>query len=123
MIDCSDARATTCCRVDLGNLIDGGVGIDAASYETSGRRVTANLASDTATGLGADTLVRVEGLVGSPGADVLVGDNGPNRLVGGAGADRCAAALGTIASTPGRAPTPPSAGSTTARWTAATERT
>ncbi len=64
--------------------VDGGQGSDTAAFRN---RVVADLASQTATGEGADRLARVENLSGSPRADTLRGDGRANQLVGGPGND------------------------------------
>ncbi len=70
------------------DLLIGGPGTDITDHSTAGLGVTVDIAAGTATGQGTDTLVGVEGAIGSPFADVLGGDNGNNRLAGGEGADR-----------------------------------
>jgi Ca2+-binding RTX toxin-like protein len=77
------------------NLISGGTGteIDTVSYQygllssaTTG--VNANLATGAVTGgSGADTLTRIENLIGSSLNDTLVGSAGNNSLNGGSGND------------------------------------
>lgn len=71
----------------LGNdTINGGPGIDTALYSGS-KRVTANLATEFAKGVGLDVLLGIENLSGSGANDRLTGSALANKLVGGAGAD------------------------------------
>jgi Ca2+-binding RTX toxin-like protein len=63
--------------------LDGAGGADIASFASSEDDVTADLQAGKATGAGTDTLVRIEGLQGGGGEDVLRGNAGPNRLIGG----------------------------------------
>ena len=71
------------------NVIDGGSGIDTASYATAAAAVTVSLAvtGAQATGAGNDTLLRIENLTGGNFGDRLTGDGGSNVLDGGAGND------------------------------------
>jgi serralysin len=78
------------------DLLNGGSGSDIASYESSATAVTVRLAgvgSDTQTALatggdaGGDTLVSIEGLVGSQHDDILTGNSLDNVLAGGLGYD------------------------------------
>jgi uncharacterized delta-60 repeat protein len=72
------------------DLMDGAQGTDVASFSTSAAPVVAassSLGKSSATGDGADTLVAIEGLVGSSHDDLLYGDEGPNQLHGSAGRD------------------------------------
>lgn len=71
------------------DTIDGGPGVDAVGYATSTAAISANLATESVgDGLGGtDTLVDVEGVVGSPHDDTIVGDAGANVLDGSGGAD------------------------------------
>jgi hypothetical protein len=84
----------------LGNdRLDGGEGFDLASYALGGT-VTVDLsgATDVARrGTETDTLIKIEGAIGSAGADRMIGDSlanlfrgglGKDTLTGGAGADR-----------------------------------
>jgi len=78
--------------------IDGGEGIDTANYFDDGNDtlgpgpngVTVNLAIGKATDNwgAADTLIRVENVIGSSKADTIVGDAQRNILRGGAGDDK-----------------------------------
>jgi Ca2+-binding RTX toxin-like protein len=73
------------------DLLDGGVGdIDFAVYASSAAAVTVNLATGATSGGDAagDTLVSIEGVVGSDFADTLTGDSSFNFFEGGKGADR-----------------------------------
>ena len=60
---------------------------DIAMFGNSDAAVTVNLASGTATGFGADTLVGMEGAVGSDFDDLLIGNGGDNIFAGNEGAD------------------------------------
>ena len=91
------------------NVLDGGNGVDTASYEHATAGVAVNLLStgvQNTIGAGTDTLTGIENLTGSQfddmltgslsgnvlsgldGNDVLNGGNGVNTLIGGSGADR-----------------------------------
>ena len=70
--------------------IDGYLGLDLASYEHAAAAVHVDLriAGAQATGgAGTDTLLLIEGLVGSTLNDTLIGTDGDNVLIGGAGDD------------------------------------
>jgi len=71
------------------NSIDGGLGSDWVSYETTtGTGVSVNLANHTATGgSSTDYLINVENIIGSSAADILIGDSGNNTFIGGMGGD------------------------------------
>jgi Ca2+-binding RTX toxin-like protein len=72
------------------DTLDGGDGSDIVSYADSGAGVTVDLGQGTASGdgsVGDDTLIDIEGAVGSEHDDVLVGSGGDDVLVGGEGAD------------------------------------
>ena len=70
------------------DVLDGGGGNDTATWESAGCCVRADLAAGTATGLmGNDSLLALEHLIGSQGADVLRGDPAPNVLSGLAATD------------------------------------
>jgi Ca2+-binding RTX toxin-like protein len=78
------------------DTLDGGDGLDTASYESSPAAVTVRLAgigTDTQTALASggdatgDTLVSIEGLVGSQFNDTLIGNALNNVLAGGLGND------------------------------------
>ena len=79
------------------DILDGGTGIDAASYVTATAGVTVDLSisgpQDTG-GAGTDTLIDIEGLLGSSFNDRLIGDDGDNILAGGAGNDIIVGAAG-----------------------------
>ena len=72
------------------DYLDGGAGRDQAAYTGSPEAVTVNLATGTVSGghTSGDTLVSIEGIIGSAYGDILTGDAGPNVLEGHAGADR-----------------------------------
>ncbi len=71
------------------NRLDGGLGIDSASYAASSVAVDVNLTRATQVGGHAqgDVLIAIENIVGSSFNDLLAGDAGANRLDGGAGND------------------------------------
>ena len=66
------------------DTVDGGSGDDFVLFDAA---VTASLATGAATGEGRDTLVDLEGLIGSKQNDVLTGDDAANYLAGSAGND------------------------------------
>ena len=72
------------------DLLDGGADFDIASYAGAASGVTVRLGGQASGGAGADTLVNIEGLIGSSHADSLWGDSQANKLDGGPGADRLA---------------------------------
>ena len=68
--------------------LNGGSGIDAASWQESAFGVVANLATGRATSGGVeDTFTQIENLIGSRFNDTLRGDGGRNELFGGEGND------------------------------------
>jgi Ca2+-binding RTX toxin-like protein len=78
------------------DILNGGSGVDFASYETSPGGVVVRLpgvGSDTTSGIASgadakgDTLISIEGLVGSRFDDTLTGNSLNNTLVGGLGND------------------------------------
>ena len=72
------------------NILNGGDGIDTASYAFATSAVTANLALTTAQatgGSGSDTLLAFENLTGSNFNDILTGNAAANTLRGGIGND------------------------------------
>lgn len=73
------------------NILNGGGGIDAASYAYATSAVTVSLANTSAQitgGSGSDALLSIENLVGSNYNDTLTGNAANNKLNGGAGNDR-----------------------------------
>ena len=76
------------------NRLNGGDGIDTASYANANAPVTVNLATTVATGFGMDTLLEFENLIGSRYADRLTGDSANNRLDAGLGNDTLDGGLG-----------------------------
>ena len=73
------------------NVLNGGGGIDTASYAAAAAAVTVSLAVASAQatgGAGSDTLLGIENLTGSAFADTLTGNAQANVLEGGAGDDR-----------------------------------
>jgi len=79
-----------------GDILDGGDGDDSVSFAGSSRGVVADLGAGTATGpgLGNDTLIAIENIIGTSGADDLTGNSSDNRIDGGLGADRMVGRLG-----------------------------
>ncbi|MCE1183351.1 MAG: M10 family metallopeptidase C-terminal domain-containing protein, partial [Rhodocyclales bacterium] len=74
----------------LGNdTLDGGAGLDVASYQHATAAVVASLNGNTLTNAtyGTDTLISIEGLMGSDYNDTLTGDSADNVLEGGLGND------------------------------------
>ena len=69
--------------------LDGGGGVDTASYASSGAGVAVSLALGTGIGGDAegDRLFNIENLTGSNSDDTLEGNAGNNLLVGGLGID------------------------------------
>ncbi len=72
-----------------GDVLDGGLGSDTASYEGSSAGIYVDLDLGTATGGDAegDTLTKIENLTGSDFADTLIGDAQANVLDGSGGND------------------------------------
>ncbi|WP_136620092.1 MULTISPECIES: calcium-binding protein [Mesorhizobium] len=73
-----------------GYQIDGGEGIDTASFHTRSEAVIANLT----TGEGSDTFISIENLTGSAFDDHLTGDASDNELVGQGGSDTISGGAG-----------------------------
>jgi Ca2+-binding RTX toxin-like protein len=65
----------------------GGDALVVADYQESTAPVTVNLGAGTATGEGTDTLIRVDGVWGSPFDDSLTGSGHTDYLLGDAGND------------------------------------
>lgn len=96
------------------DLLDGGDGGDTADYTTASAAVTVNLTTGRATGgAGNDTLVRIEGVLGSrfgdtlaggAGGDVLSGGDGDDSIDGRAGNDLVSGGRGNDTLTGGEAP-------------------
>ena len=73
---------------DGNDTIDGGAGVDFASFFLSPGPVTVDLAGGTATGEGTDTLTGIENVNGSGDfGDTLMGDAQANMLLGSGGDD------------------------------------
>lgn len=77
---------------DGGDTLDGGSGFDFASYESSDGRVEVFLPrpgfnSASLNDAAGDTLINIEGLIGSSFDDTLVGNDNRNELRGGSGKD------------------------------------
>ncbi|CAN5632380.1 hypothetical protein BH20ACT21_BH20ACT21_18940 [soil metagenome] len=69
------------------DALNGGDGDDAASFADSTTGVTADLQAGLAEGFGADNLILMEAIYGSPFSDFLRGDDGANTLRGELGDD------------------------------------
>jgi Ca2+-binding RTX toxin-like protein len=69
------------------DTIDGGAGSDFWSFANAAGGVTVDLAAQTATGQGNDTIISIENVDGSAFDDVIVGDVNANILNGGDGND------------------------------------
>jgi Ca2+-binding RTX toxin-like protein len=70
------------------NVLNGGGGLDTASYANAPGGVSVSLRADSASGAGgADTLTSIENATGSPFDDVISGDVGTNVMHGDAGTD------------------------------------
>lgn len=71
------------------NHLDGGDGVDEASYELAYTSVTVSLYNTTEqnTGMSSDTLVNIENLKGGDDSDVLSGSGWSNTVSGGGGDD------------------------------------
>lgn len=68
--------------------LDGGAGIDTVSYRGARNGITIDLArTGPQAADGNDTLISIEGVIGTGRADRLLGSNGDNVLVGGGGND------------------------------------
>lgn len=76
------------------NVLDGAGGIDTVSFAASPAGVTADLATGTTSGDGADTVLGVENAIGSAHDDSIVGTADDNALSGGAGDDNLSAGAG-----------------------------
>jgi Ca2+-binding RTX toxin-like protein len=73
----------------LGNdVIRGGGGVDSVSYGLSRGAVRVDLGAHTASGEGADQLLEIESVGGSPNDDIIAGDGGDNTLSGSGGNDQ-----------------------------------
>lgn len=72
-----------------GTPVQGGQFFDVVTYQSATSAVNVNLSSGVASGAaGSNTLVSIEGAIGSTFADTLIGNQGDNYLDGGVGADR-----------------------------------
>jgi Ca2+-binding RTX toxin-like protein len=81
------------------DIVNGGAGSDTADYaDAVGTGVVVSLgiggAQSVGGGLGSDTLIGIENLVGSDFTDALIGNNLNNLLNGGLGSDRMSGGLG-----------------------------
>ncbi|MBR1212046.1 VCBS domain-containing protein [Bradyrhizobium sp. JYMT SZCCT0180] len=95
--------------LDGNDTLDGGSGLDRAVYSDATAGITANLAAGTVSGagVGSDTLLNIEGIVGSAFADTLNGAGfsgdtgiagtpvGFHELEGGGGDDTITSAVGS----------------------------
>ena len=80
------------------DTLNGGAGTDTASYrDATGNGLIVNLLLGTSSGggLGNDTLISIENLIGSAFNDTLTGNSGANTLTGGAGNDTLDGGTGT----------------------------
>lgn len=80
------------------DFLDGGLGFDYADYSASAGAVTVNLTNTGAQSGGdaaGDTLVGIEGIIGSGQADSLTGNTAANVIFGGAGNDTINGGLGS----------------------------
>lgn len=79
-----------------GDILDGGIGNDTASYASDTTGVTVSLLTNSGSGGDAagDTLISIENLAGGSGNDTLTGDNGGNILTGNIGNDTLTGGLG-----------------------------
>jgi VCBS repeat-containing protein len=72
-------------------IVNGGDGIDTASFEGVNVGLRLNIRTEEAVVIGQSTafgrLQEIENLIGGTGGDTLIGDSGANRLEGGAGDD------------------------------------
>ncbi len=80
--------------------LDGGAGTDTVDYSGDTDGVTVDLKTGKANGIGvgADTLVGIENVIGGSGNDVLIGNAEANAFSGGAGNDRIVIGVGDQAS-------------------------
>lgn len=69
------------------DTIDGGADNDTVSYASVTAALTINLATNSATGEGNDTLANIENAIGGSGSDTITGSTAANQLFGGGGAD------------------------------------
>ncbi len=71
------------------DTLDGGAGDDSADYTDATGPINANLALGTASGagVGTDTLISIEGILGSNYADTIIGNDDNNMLQGWSGND------------------------------------
>jgi Ca2+-binding RTX toxin-like protein len=67
--------------------LQGGDGIDLLRYPKKGKGITVDLAQETASGYGSDTVVDIESVSGTHSSDVLIGDSAQNFLLGGPARD------------------------------------
>ena len=70
------------------DIIDGGDGNDWVSYKNNAGAVVVNLQTGTTSGSDSDSLINIENIEGSSGADILIGDAGDNVFSGGFGDDQ-----------------------------------
>ncbi|ODS56469.1 MAG: hypothetical protein ABS36_08795 [Acidobacteria bacterium SCN 69-37] len=80
------------------DTLDGGDGADTIDYRAAASAVTVNLSTSSTSTDGdgsSDTLVAIENVIGSAGADSITGDSGDNVIEGAAGNDTLVGGLGT----------------------------
>jgi Ca2+-binding RTX toxin-like protein len=70
------------------DVLNGGTGDDLVDFtDAAAGFVNVDLSRGTASGDGADTLISIEDVIGSDGADIVVGSTADNELTGGLGND------------------------------------
>lgn len=67
------------------DMFDGGSGINTVDYTNASNAIDVNLATQTATGNGTDTLVNIQNVVGTAFDDTIRGSTAANTLDGGSG--------------------------------------
>ena len=71
------------------DILNGGTGDDLVDFtDAAAGFVNVDLSKGTASGDGTDTLISIEDVIGSDGADVIVGSTAGNELTGGLGNDK-----------------------------------
>jgi len=79
------------------DTLNGEAGFDTAAYADATGAITVDLAANTVTGpgIGTDTLISIERIIGSSFGDTFAGSNGDDIIDGGAGADAINGGLGS----------------------------
>jgi Ca2+-binding RTX toxin-like protein len=71
------------------DILNGGTGDDLVDYtDAAAGFVNVDLSKGTASGDGSDTLISIEDVIGSDGADIIIGSTAGNELTGGLGNDK-----------------------------------